>query len=147
MPRYDRSDILMELIELCRDLKSDILQQLNYYRASVYKSETAQQIEARVAQLHDIADMMGSETIREAFRDYEEMKLHGGQHAMPGECLLSKRLSRLFQSLEAGFDDELLASKQLQDSVQLSRSIQKNRHRLLTACRQGSRQWAFFSAI
>ena len=50
MSRYDRRDIMMELIELSRDLKTEIMQQLNYYRASVYKNETAAVVERKIEQ-------------------------------------------------------------------------------------------------
>ena len=45
MSRTNPEDILMELIELCKDLKSEIMQQLNYYKASVYKNEMGELIE------------------------------------------------------------------------------------------------------
>lgn len=149
MPRYDRSDILMELIELCRDIKSDILQQLNYYRASVYKSETAQQIEGRVAQMRTIAELCGSDLLLDAFHDYDEMKKDGLRFAVPGECLLSHRVARLFQTTDRVFEEilENLHQPNPQDGQQLTRNIQRHRRQLLSMCKMGTRQWAFFNAL
>lgn len=149
MPRYDRSDILMELIELCRDIKSDILQQLNYYRASVYKNETGQQIESRIAQMQTIAELCGNELLLDAFHDYEEMKKDGLRFAVPGECLLSHRVAHLFQATDCIFEEilESLHQQNQQDSLQLTRNIQRHRRQLLSMCKMGTRQWAFFNAL
>jgi len=149
MPRYDRGDILMELIELCREIKSEIHQQLTYYRASVYKAETAELIEIKIKQLQLLAELCGNESLCDAFRDYEEMKKNGRRLMIPGECFLSHRVANLFQSIELMFEvmlqDIHLADQD--DRHKLTKTVLRNRNQLLSICRQGSRPWQFFSGI
>jgi hypothetical protein len=149
MSRYDRRDIVMELIELSRDLKAEIMQQLNYYRASVYKNETAAVVERKIEQLRLVADLIGDDELQDAFRDYEAMKKGGLEMATPGECLLSLRTMNLMTATDRIFAD--LSNRHPanipQDTQQFSRNIQKHRRQLLSLCRQGSRQWAFFSTL
>ncbi len=149
MPCYDRGDILMELIELCHEIKSEILLQLSYYRASVYKSETLEQIEIKIKQLQLLAELCGNEALCDAFRDYEEVKKSGPKNMVPGECFLSHRLANFFQSIETMFEAMLqdihLADQD--DRHHLTKTVLRNRHQLLLICRQGSRPWQFFSGI
>ncbi len=149
MPRYDRGDILMELIELCRDIKSDIHQQLTYYKVSVYKTETAEQIEAKVRQLEVLAGLLGNEQLIDAFHDYEAMKKSGYKTVVPGECFLSHRLANLFQSIELMFEMMIMDLRQAnqEDRNTLTKNVLKNRQQVLSLCRYGSRQWQFFSGI
>jgi hypothetical protein len=149
MSRYDRRDIVMELIELSRDVKAEIMQQLNYYRASVYKSETAAVVERKIEQLQLLADLIGDDELQDAFRDYEAMKKGGLQMATPGECLLSLRTMNLMTATDRIFADLINRhpANTLQDTQQFSRNIQKHRRQLLSLCRQGSRQWSFFSTL
>jgi hypothetical protein len=149
MSRYDRRDIMMELIELSRDIKAEIMQQLNYYRASVYKSETAAMVEGKIEQLQLVADLMGDDELQDAFRDYEAMKRGGLTMATPGECLLSLRTMNLLQATDRIYADLINRhpAPSPQDTLQFSRNIQRHRRELLSLCRQGSRQWAFFSTL
>ncbi|WP_141735351.1 hypothetical protein [Oligoflexus tunisiensis] len=149
MSRYDRRDIMMELIELSRDIKAEIMQQLNYYRASVYKSETAAMVEGKIEQLQLVADLLGDDELQDAFRDYEAMKRGGLTMATPGECLLSLRTMNLMQATDRIFADLINRHPEQspQDTLQFSRNIQRHRRQLLSLCRQGSRQWAFFSTL
>ncbi len=149
MSRYDYSDIMMELIELCRELKSDILQQLNYYRASVYKTETGKVIERKIEQMRIVANLIGAELLTDAFHDYEEMKKSGPLLVAPGECVLSVRVMNLLQACEKIFEDLTLDRQQRQggDRQQFARNVQKHRRELLSMCRQGTRQWAFFNGL
>lgn len=149
MPRYDRGDILMELIELCREIKSEIHQQLTYYRVSVYKAETGELIEAKVKQLETLAGLLGNEQLIDAFHDYEAMKKNGYKTIVPGECFLSHRIANLFQSIELMFEVMIMDLRQanLDDQYQLTKTVLKNRQQLLSLCRHGSRQWQFFNGI
>ncbi|HYX33057.1 MAG TPA: hypothetical protein VE954_08065 [Oligoflexus sp.] len=149
MSRYDRRDIMMELIELSRDIKTEIMQQLNYYRASVYKSETALLVENRIQELQLVADLIGDDELQDVFRDYEALKRNGLLLATPGECLLSLRTMNLLQATDRIFADLISrhAASSPQDTLQFSRHIQKHRRQLLSLCRQGSRQWTFFSTL
>ncbi|RYZ75819.1 MAG: hypothetical protein EOP04_32840 [Proteobacteria bacterium] len=149
MPRYDRGDILMELIELCRDIKSEIHQQLTYYRVSVYKAETAEQIEVKVKQLEVLAGLLGDEQLIDAFSDYDLMKKNGYKTLVPGECFLSHRLANLFQSIELMFEVMIMDIRQAnqEDKYKLTKSVLIHRDQVLSICRHGSRQWEFFNGI
>jgi hypothetical protein len=149
MSRYDRRDIVMELIELSRDVKAEIMQQLNYYRASVYKSETAAVVEGKIEQLQLVAELIGDDELSDAFRDYEAMKIGGLEIAPPGECLLSLRTMNLMTATDRIFADFINRhpADTPQDALQFSRNIQEHRRQLLSLCRQGSRQWVFFSTL
>jgi hypothetical protein len=149
MSRYDHRDIMMELIELSRDIKTEIMQQLNYYRASVYKHETAAIVEDRIEQLQLVAELIGDDELQDAFRDYDAMKRNGLMFATPGECLLSLRTMNLLQAADRIFADLINRhpASSPQDTLQFSRHIQKHRRQLLSLCRQGSRQWSFFSTL
>jgi hypothetical protein len=149
MSRYDRRDIMMELIELSRDIKAEIVQQLNYYRASVYKNETAAVVERKIEHLQLVADLIGDDELQDAFRDYEAMKRGGLMMATPGECLLSLRTMNLLGATDRIFADLINRhpANNSQETLQFSRNIQNHRRELLSLCRQGSRQWAFFSTL
>lgn len=149
MSRYDRRDIMMELIELSRDIKAEIMLQLNYYRASVYKSETAALVENKIEQLHLVASLIGDDELQDSFRDYETTKRNGLLTASPGECLLSLRTMNLLQATDKIFADLILrhAASHTLEAEQFSRNVQKHRRQLLSLCHEGSRQWAFFSTL
>ncbi len=149
MSRYDYRDIVLELVELCREQKTEILQQLTYYRASVYKTETAQHIEQKVEQLRLLCTLIGYEELNDAFHDYQEMRLHGHQWVVPGECPMSARVMNLLQSTEKVFEKLATDFPLLQkpDPQSFQRTLQKHRRELLAMCRHGSRQWSFFHTL
>ena len=149
MSRVDQLDIMVELTELCRDLKDDVLQQLNYYRASVYKEETSRIIEHKIEQLRTIIELTSNAEALDLFADYEATRACGNLNLAPGECPLSSRIMTLFSQLDSVLEDMVgrLHHEQVTDQWHFSKNIQKNRKKLLSICRQGSRQWAFFQAI
>jgi hypothetical protein len=149
MSRYDRRDIMMELIELSRDIKADIMLQLNYYRASVYKSEAAALVENKIEQLQMVASLIGYEELKDTFRDYEATKRNGLLTASPGECLLSLRTMNLVQAIDKIFADLIQrhAASNIHEALQFSRNVQQHRGQLLSLCQEGSQQWAFFSTL
>lgn len=151
MSRFDRYDVIVELIELCSEIRQDILLQLNYYRASVYKDETAAIINKKIDELKMVVALLKQEEILDLFRDFEASRNNGNFALTPGECLLSHRISNLFQQLDQAFQ-EFLANCQknknnFPDSFQFAKNIQRHRRQLLALCRHGSRQWSFFHTI
>jgi hypothetical protein len=152
MSRLRHVDILVEMNELCHDLMTEIRQQLAYYRASVYKDETAGVINKKVDQLRLVASLFGDELLLEPVRDYEAMAKAGAMSYVPGECSLSKRIGVLLTGVEtqlARLSQELSSrgtALQLNDK-DFARALQKHRQQLLALCRHGSRQWAFFQAL
>lgn len=153
MPRIDYKDIINELMELCRELCSDIKLQLNYYRASVYKHEMANTIDLKIEKLELIVKLMGNEMLLEPFKDYEATIRNGNIIPIPGECSLSSRVTRLISNLEnhmQTLESSLVDSKPThtyQSYQGLTVNIQKHKQKILSLCKQGSRQWDFFHTL
>ena len=149
MARYDYRDIALELVELCRELRSDILQQLTYYRASVYKTETSKILERKVEQMRLLSELLGDELLCDAFRDYDVMKLNAHQWVTPGECHVSFRLTNLFQTTDKIFEKMAQNLYQIPnpDPQIFNRHLNRHRRDILTMCQYGSRQWSFFNSL
>lgn len=150
MSRLRHMDIIVELVELCQDIMNDIRQQLSYYRASVYKDETAEGIQKKVEQLRLVTDLIGDDMVQEPMKDYDAMADQGGIQTPPGECSFSARVTCLLQSLDSHLGEvrSRITNQGLQTVGQeLTRTVQKHRNQLLSLCRYGSRQWAFFQSL
>ena len=151
MSRFSHIDILVELVDLSHEVMAEISHELQYYQASVYKNETAERINIRIAQLRLIADVIGNANLKEPFADHDAMAAAGVMHYVPGQCSFSVRVTRLLKSL----DEQLQAISQglntSRDEItgirDLPRKVQDNRRELLSLCRHGSRQQVFFQAI
>ena len=144
MSRLRQSDIVCELVELCHEFMAEIRQQLLYYRASVYKDETAGTINRKVEQLSTIATLLGDDLVQEPLRDYEAMKNAGVADYVPGECSFSRRLTTLLGGLSEQLDR--VGQRQSCDK-DLTTTIQKQKNQIAAMCRHGSRQWAFFRSL
>ena len=121
-------DILLELMELTHHRIDAVRCQLVYYRASVYKDETAQVIHAKVAELRVLVQLFGNDAIIEAFTDYDAMATQGDAKQQPWECSLTTRM--LTTDLEA-----------------LAETVRSQRAALLALCTPNSRQWTFFQSV
>lgn len=151
MSRLRQQDIAVELIELSEEVMDEIRQQLIYYRASVYKDETAQNVKTRVEQLRLMAAIVADEAIQDAIRDYDAMAMNGAMQVAPGECSFSTRVTKLLSTVSQLFD-QLRRDVAHRDSratgvSALAKSVQTHRKELLAMCRHGSRQWAFFQSV
>ena len=151
MSRLRHLDILVELIELCHERMSEVRQQLIYYRASVYKAETSKLIAGKVEQLRLVASFFADLMIHEAFTDYETMSPEGGMNLAPGECPFSLRVTTLLQSLEHRMvrmgQESLSQNVEPETEAALASAVKAHRSQLLSLCREGSRQWAFFQSF
>ena len=150
MNRFSHADILAELVDLGKDLTAAMRQELVYYRASVYKDETAERIRAQVQNLRMITDIANDPILIDAFGDHDEMLALGAQLYIPGECVFSKRTTQLLSALDIRFmamerrlsqDRESLTQKGLREKVQYKR------REILSMCRHGSRHWSFFQTL
>lgn len=144
-------DILIEIYDLSREMIADIRNQLNYYRASVYKDETASNIENRIASLHKIVDIVPFKLLLEPFADYYAEKNNNNEF-IPGECKLSARVLRLITNLEeviVKLSEEKITGKNLKtaDEMEFSRRIYENKNQIISACRPGSRRWSLFHKL
>jgi hypothetical protein len=151
MSRFRHTDIIVELIDLCQERMTEIRQQLVYYRASVYKGETAAQIGDTVTQLRLVATLLGDEMLAEAFIDYDAMAKAGVMSVAPGECSFSMRITTLLFALEGQLlrlERQGTPRAPANDvDLQLAQAVRERRHELLALCRQGTRQWAFFESV
>ena len=138
-----KNDIAFELLELCETLLVNIEQQLLYYRASVYKDETAHSVEIEISKLQSVLAMFNSEALLEPLADYRALQSHNLKLS-PGECSFSRKIGIL---LTATREQLRLYRHTSQPEVDFNHQIQQNRQQLLSLCRQGSRQWSFFRSL
>lgn len=150
MTRFRQLDILVELIELCKERSIDIRQQLVYYRASVYKHEMAATIKTRLSDLRLLSDMLGEELVMESFRDFDMRATNAEAICAPGECTFSHRVAILLAELDHHFHGlaQGLAGRSLDPEKEppLDEVIRNNRAQLIALCRHGSRQRRFFES-
>ena len=150
MSRLQHADILLELVDLIEEVSGDLRQQLVYYRASVYKDETAANIRRKVDQLRVLARVMGEEQFSEALCDYDAMDVHAAQQIAPGECSFSTRVTTLLGALATFVAEQKSSLGQLHHAsaaAGLASALNKHRRELLAICRHGSRQWSLFHSI
>lgn len=151
MSRFDRIDIILELLELGRELHADIYQQLNYYRASVYKDETAKIIDQKIEQLKTITSLFPDANALDLFNDFEATKHSGNTIIAPGECLFTKRVTQLLSHLEEAGERLLESLSEHQNRERpdpgFAKRVKQQRRKLLQICRQGSRRWSFFQTV
>ena len=151
MPKLQLRDILSELIDLYREVIGEIRLQLNYYRVSVYKHETAGIIKDKINQLHFIAKMVAIDSLVEPFADYDASLSDGNCYTAPGECLFSTRVSAFMQALEAELRDvesrinTINAAPEVQDAI--AKKCQKHRHQILSMCQEGTHHRTFFERM
>lgn len=151
MSRIRQVDVLVEMVELGREIIGGIRHQLVYYRASVYKDETARLMGDQIDRLRVIANILKGEALAESFKDYDAMRELGAMACAPGECSFSKRVTTLLYSL----DDALRLLGQSRSALEdqeppvqdIAAEARRHRHELLALCREGSRQWAFFESL
>ena len=143
MSRFDNYDIALELIELCRELQSGIIQDLNYYRASVYKSETGLGIDRKLEQLKMVVALFDCDETLDYFLDFEASRGNGNVALAPGECLLTWRISNLFKGLEISYSN-IGSSKEPKLASNFQNKVLQKRKRLASLCPAGSRKRSCF---
>ncbi len=150
MPQYRATDILFELIELGHERIDEVRCRLAYYRASVYKTETAHLISTKLDHLQRISGLFGDEMLSEAFTDYAAMAEASGQNCAPGECSFTQRVNMLLHGLEAHLARlyrAVISHNMTADEPTLAAAVRAHRHDLLALCSEGSRQWTFFQSF
>jgi hypothetical protein len=151
MTKFRQLDILVELIELCKERTTDIRQQLVYYRASVYKHEMATTIKTRLSDLRLLSDMLGDDLVLEPFRDFEIRAINAEANCAPGECSFSHRVAILLSELEHQFHKlgQGLSGRTPDPEKEptLDALVRKNQAQLVALCRHGSRQRRFFETF
>ena len=141
MARIRHSELILELVDICLEIGSDLRQRLTYYRASAYKVDAARQINNRVDQLRAIFQIIGDEDLNEAMSDHDSILDHGAQLLAAGECTLSSRVNILLVQMTPTL--ATLARRNRQDQAPLRedtlRILQRHRRTLEALCPEGSR--------
>lgn len=149
MSRVRQSDLINELAEICREIASDLVQRMGYYRASAYKSEAARQINMRVDQLRAVFQVLGDEDLNEAMADHDAILDQGVQMLAAGECTLTARVTILLNQLEPAlgtlvrrFNNQEAPLKD--DTLKI---LLRHRNTLKAVCREGSRSWEILRGL
>lgn len=143
MSKYRICDVMWELAEFSKDLLSDLRQQLHYHRASVYKTETAKELNLHVEQLRALCAIMGDDILNEMMADFDAVARSCGQMSAAGECTLTTRITRLISDAEPAlnqFQKRVARNRSVLGQEQLQ-AIAAKRRALLSVCRQGTRSW------
>ena len=147
MARVRYSDLVLELVEVAREIRSDLQQRLRYYRASAYKLDAAQNINEKVDQLRAIFQILADDDLNEAMADHDAVLMMDPQmipQMIPsGDCSMTARINILI----AGMDPALAAMvRRFGQSQSLVRedtvkTLRRHRQTLMRVCREGSRSW------
>lgn len=149
MARVRQRDLVVELVEICREISADLVQRMGYYRASAYKSDAAKQINIRIDQLRAIFQVLGDEELNEAMADHDAILDHGAQMLAAGECTLTARVTMLLNQLEPAmcalvrrFNNQEAPLKD--DTIKI---LLRHRNTLRAVCREGSRSWEIIRGL
>ncbi|MBM4251561.1 MAG: hypothetical protein FJ146_06285 [Deltaproteobacteria bacterium] len=150
MLQYRATDILLELIELTHERIDEVRCQVAYYRVSVYKGETAEQITTKLGQIERVSKIFGDDHLVDAFSDYVALEDANGQLCAPGECSFTRRVTTLLHAVElhlARLYRGLMTHSFTRDAAVLADALKEARHDVLALCHTGSRQWSFFQSF
>lgn len=149
MARIRHSELMLELVDICVDISSDMRQHLSYYRASAYKLDAARQINSRIDQLRAIFQIIGDEDLNEAMLDHDSILDQGAQLLAAGECTLSARVHILLAQMTPALAS--LTRRNRQDQAPLRedtlRVLQRHRRTLEALCPEGSRSREILKGI
>lgn len=143
------SDLVLELAEVCQDVKKDLQQRLRYYRASAYKQDAASAINERVDQLRAIFEILADDDLAEAMSDHDAVLAHGPQMLATGDCTVTSRVNILIAGMEPALASLVRRFGQSQSRVreETIKALQRHRHALLNVCREGSRSWEILRGV
>lgn len=149
MARVRYSDLVLELTEVCQDIKADLQQRLRYYRASAYKHDAARAINERVDQLRAIFDILGDDELHDAMADHDAVLDHGPQMLAAGECTVTARIAVLMAGMEPALVSMVRRYGQSQSQVreETVKALHRHRNTLLNVCREGSRSWELIRGV
>ena len=149
MARVRYSDLVFELVEVSRELKSDLAQRLRYYRASAYKYDAAKSINERVAQLRAIFQVLGDDDLNEAMADHDAVLEQGAQMLSSGDCSVTARVNILITEMEPALCALVRRYGQSQSSLrdETIKALQRHRQTLISVCREGTRSWELIRGL
>ena len=137
------SDLVLEMADLCREIKDDLTQRLRYYRASVYKHEAVRQINERVDQLRAIFQILADEDLSDAMADHDAVFDSGPQMLAAGECTVTARVNILIAGMDPALNALTRRFSKSQSVVrdETMKALHRHRNTLMSVCREGSRSW------
>lgn len=149
MARFRYSDLVLELAELCQEIKKDLQQRLRYYRASAYKIDAAKPINERIDQLRAIFDILADEDLLEAMADHDAILDHGAQMLAAGECSVTARVGVLISGMDLAITSLVRKYGQSQSQIRVEtiKALHRHRSTLLNICREGSRSWELLRGL
>ncbi|MEZ4741731.1 MAG: hypothetical protein R3B45_04675 [Bdellovibrionota bacterium] len=153
MANISNIDIIVELMELAVELMGEVRQQLSYFRASVYKEETAELVRAKIEKLRFVINLFPGELMYEPFHDYDAELNNPALQYIPGECSFTSRVSRLLDNIQQQMAHEKQSSSKSNAKINdpnhefFLRKIRDQRLKIMSICRHGSRQWSFFQRV
>ena len=140
-------DIINELVALCKDLQQDIMGHLTYYRASVYKSETQDQINGRLWELELFVKLFDDDDLDDCFDDFKVSATSGNIRIPQGECLLTWRISSLFKELNSRLTELIEMREQSNTQHEIVRRTRQHKLSLISICKFGNRNREFFESL
>jgi hypothetical protein len=149
MARFRYADLVLELAELCQDIRKDLQQLLRYYRASAYKLDAVKPINTRVDQLRAVFDVLGDDELYEAMADHDAILEHGPQMLAAGECSVTARVGVLVATMEPAVCGLVRRYGQSHSQVRAEtlKALYRHRNTLMSLCREGSRSWAILRSL
>lgn len=143
-------DMLVEMLDLCQQLISELRHQLSYFKASVYKHEAQESLNSKIQILGILVGIIGDEVAKELWDDFCSDDL-SANCSPPGECSFSLKLGILLGGLDdalKGFYHQInLKASALESQEKIVESIRINKGKILTVCRSGSKQYSIFQEI
>jgi hypothetical protein len=141
MARIRNSDLVLELAEVCRDIKTDLLQRLSYYRASAYKQDAVLAINERVDQLRALFQILDDEELLESMHDHDSVLRHGSELAQSGECTVSARIGILISEMDIALQALVRRCSKNQEHLApaMIQNLKRHKQTLLKVCPEGSR--------
>ncbi len=141
MASVRHSDLILELVEVCRDIRADLQSRLAYYRASAYKHESVKQINSRIDQLRAIFQILADTDLDDAMADHDAVLEGGGNGLFAGDCSVTTRISLLLAGMEPALTSLVRRFSQSQSAVrpETVRVILRHKQTLMHVCREGSR--------
>lgn len=145
MRKVSQIEITAEIVDLCREKLSDLMIQLNYYRASAYKKEAATTILEAISHIKAMILIIKPENGEEPFLDFAATGQDGNVAIQPGECLFSQRVLLLVKELTLLLNQAKAGDHSKErDMVPL---LQQNRHHFQALCQSGTRSWQLLTSL
>jgi hypothetical protein len=142
-------DLVLELVEVCRDIGTDLHKHLSYYRVSAYKVETLKLINVRVDQLRAIFQILGDSDLDDAMADHDAVVDLGGNGLFAGDCSVSSRVGLLLSGMGPALSALVRRFARSQSAVrpETFETLLRHKQTLLHVCPEGSRSFEILRGL